>query len=119
MTAEGRARGGSHASGSVESRLVVHHVEGPRETRVVVSGELASDTCIQLHSAAAVTHDVVLDLREVTFVDSAGLNTLLLLDAATTGAGRSLRIDPGIALRRLLELCGMTDMLTLIDIGDN
>ena len=96
----------------------MRRVDGPSEILVVAEGELASDTCDQLHVTASMDNDVVLDLREVTFVDSAGLNTLLLLDAATTGAGRSLRIDPGTALRRLLELCGMADMLTLIDIGD-
>ena len=117
MTADGHGRLGLPADDE-ESRLVVRRVDGPREILVVAVGELASDTCGRLHDTASMENDVVLDLRQVTFVDSAGLNTLLLLDAATTGAGRTLRIDPGTALRRLLELCGMTDMLTLVDIVD-
>ena len=118
MTREGRPRPKTTAVGVPGDRLVLTRIECQSEVLVVATGELASDTCDHLSRSTASATDLLLDLREVTFVDSAGLNTLLALDATASRAGRTLRIDPGTALRRLLELCGMEDMLTLVEIAE-
>ncbi len=63
---------------------------------------------------------VLVDLREVEFLDSTGLRTLLQADARSRRNGFELQIinsDSG-QVRRVLELTGMDKKLPLIDISD-
>lgn len=56
---------------------------------------------------------LVLDLRELTFIDSSGLKLLLRLDAAARADGFSFAIIDGEGpVRRLLELTCLTDRFT-------
>ena len=55
---------------------------------------------------------VVLDLAEVSFIDSTGLRTLLEVAAQD---GNRLRVLPSPALLRLLDLTGLHDRLPIID----
>jgi anti-sigma B factor antagonist len=89
----------------------------PDRGRVIVAarGELDIDTVVELRTAleelsAAGWEKVVLDLRELTFIDSMGLSLLLETDRAARRAGRSFAIvDGSPAVARLLELVGLTD----------
>ncbi len=95
------------------ARIVDVDADGER-LRVAVGGEL------DLASVGVVEDDVVrrlgfgfaellLDLREVDFIDSTGLRLLVRLDARAREAGVSFALDPGEgAPRRLLELTGLT-----------
>lgn len=59
---------------------------------------------------------VVLDLREVTFLDSTGLRTITSADHRAREAGRELRIVRGAEqIQKLLYLTGMDKILPLVD----
>jgi len=87
-------------------------VRGGDEVAVVPAGELdlaTADTVrqeVRQVKAAGVAH-IVLDLREVDFIDSAGLRMLLGLrnDAKRNGHALTLR-PPAPAVRRIFELTG-------------
>jgi len=61
--------------------------------------------------------DVQLDLRGVTFLDSAGLTSLIAAHRCAEGAGRVLRMRCGTtrAVVRPLEITGLTTVFTIID----
>jgi anti-anti-sigma factor len=89
----------------------------PDRARVIVSarGELDIETVVQLRATLEELSDVgwehvVLDLRQLTFIDSMGLSLLLEADAAARQTGGSLAIvDGSPAVARLLEIVGLTD----------
>ncbi len=57
--------------------------------------------------------DVVLDLGEVTFIDSTGMRALLIVRESLTMEGRALRLaDVTPEVRRLLDLVGLTGLLS-------
>ncbi|MER5883709.1 STAS domain-containing protein [Streptomyces sp. NPDC001941] len=103
------------------SRLVlaVHH--GPATLTVAVSGELDQDTghalitdvCAHLADLPHPPHDVRLDFRELTFIDSSGLSALLMVHRHTDALGATLHLDnrPG-RLERMLRTTGVLDHLT-------
>jgi anti-sigma B factor antagonist len=89
----------------------------PDRARVIVAvrGELDIETVVQLRATLEELSDVgwehvVLDLRELTFIDSMGLSLLLEADGAARRSGGSLAIvDGSPAVARLLEIVGLTD----------
>jgi len=63
--------------------------------------------------AAAHEGDVVLDLAEVTFIDSAGMRALLIVRENLTVQGRALRLaNVTPEVKRLLDLVGLTGVLS-------
>jgi len=55
---------------------------------------------------------VVLEARGLTFIDSSGLMALMRASDAATEAGAAFRIDePSPALRRIVEISGLEDLL--------
>ena len=56
---------------------------------------------------------VVLDLSGLTFIDSTGLG--LIAAAAANQTDGQLTVIPDARTRRLLDLTGMTDQLTLLE----
>jgi anti-anti-sigma factor len=63
--------------------------------------------------AAAHDGDLVLDLAEVTFIDSAGMRALLIVRENLAAADRALRltrVTPEV--KRLLDLVGLTGVLS-------
>ncbi|HEY6415157.1 MAG TPA: STAS domain-containing protein [Acidimicrobiales bacterium] len=55
---------------------------------------------------------VVLEARGLTFIDSSGLMALMRARDAATEAGVAFRIDePSPALRRIVEISGLDDLL--------
>jgi anti-anti-sigma factor len=91
--------------------------------RTVVSarGELDLDTVRELEAAIQEIRgdgatDLVLDLRGLTFMDSAGLTLLIALSQASARDGFTLGIVPDSApVQRLLELTGASVRLPLVD----
>jgi anti-sigma B factor antagonist len=84
--------------------------------RVVVYGELDLAAAPTLRSALRPlrrdARSTILDLREVTFMDSSGLRVLLQAGRhRTTGWGVSLLLPPGGPVRRLIDLSGVQDAL--------
>jgi anti-anti-sigma factor len=81
------------------------------ERQVTVAGEIDIATAPQLDKALAETHgQVVLDLRNVPFMDSSGIRVLLVHKARLDGDGGHLRLLIGSEeITRLLELTGLTE----------
>ena len=94
---------------------------GERMARVLVAGELdlatAPDLDRALTTALTDADDVVLDLSQVTFIDSTGLSAILAGVSASQLNRGKLTISSTLAPqpRRLFELAGMDGALPLID----
>ena len=57
----------------------------------------------------------VLDLRELTFMDSSGLQLILAANAAARREGWALQIVPGPpAVQRVFQICGVQDELPFV-----
>jgi anti-anti-sigma factor len=94
-----------------EFRVVVsEHAAG---TLVVPIGELDLGTAPDLEAVLATqSGSVVVDLRELSFIDLTGLRVLLEADARSRQDGMNLRFIPGRMVRRLLEVAELPDQLT-------
>jgi anti-sigma B factor antagonist len=59
---------------------------------------------------------VVIDLRQLTFMDSTGVAALVAADRYARRDGWSLAIVKGPPqVQRVLEICGLTEVLPLAD----
>ncbi len=58
---------------------------------------------------------VVVDLRELSFIDLTGLRVLLDADARSRQDGMNLRFIPGPQVRRLFELAELPDPLVYVE----
>src|ERR1700749_979852 len=100
-------------------RVEVRH-EG-RATVIAVSGELdlASSPALQeeLDRVSASDADVlIIDLRDLDFMDSTGLSVLVRAHQRAEEQGRQLAMVKGSQqVQRLLSLTGVADRLTLLD----
>ena len=89
-------------------------VHGADRAVVSLAGELDADTAVALqHQLAALVlqgrKHVVLDLADVPFMDSSGLNSVLRARSETLRYDGSLLLAaPGPAVRRLLDLTGVS-----------
>ena len=103
--------------------LVVRTVPGSDGCTVVISGEIDTRSAPvlgdRLHELLQHPGDtpLELDLRQVTFLDSAGLTTLVGAHRAAEAAGRVLRMRCGTtrAVLRPLQITGLTTVFTLVD----
>jgi anti-anti-sigma factor len=116
----GRAERQLTRNGSVmaisEDLLGVAVSLAPGRVIIGVCGELDTHTAGALHGAAtaAMKPDVslIVDLAEVTFIDSAGLGTLVALaNLARDGDGEFHLQYPPPDVRRLLEIAGLVEAL--------
>jgi anti-sigma B factor antagonist len=97
-------------------------VQPERErVRVIPHGELDLVTVQQLETQIDELRSggfprIVLDLRQLTFMDSTGLRLLLELDAQSRADGFGFAIVDGEGpVRRLLELTGVEDRFQHVD----
>jgi len=87
------------------------------ECLVVVSGEVDLSTAREFRDAlldavARAAADIVVDMRDVGYLDSTGVHALLDAAEAARGADVALRVaHPQTAVRRVLELSGVTDVV--------
>lgn len=59
---------------------------------------------------------VVIDLKDLTFIDSSGLHVLMTGHEQCVAQGHELRVIPGPAnVQRLFEITGMDEILPFID----
>jgi anti-anti-sigma factor len=99
----------------VPFRCDVHREGGV--VRIVLAGELDLASAAQveplLHDGGAERR--LLDLRELTFMDSSGLRLILSAHAAARREGVALQIVPGPpAVQRVFEICGVGDELRFV-----
>ncbi|MGI8461723.1 MAG: STAS domain-containing protein [Solirubrobacterales bacterium] len=97
-------------------------MNGPGETVVVaLEGEIDLSTAPEaerriLDAAGGSPARIVIDLREVTFMDSSGVRVLLSAHRDAESNGRSFAIVKGnSAVDRLLEVTGLAERLELLD----
>ena len=85
---------------------------------LMVSGELDLSTVPQLSTIVAEHGDarlLVLDLNELTFIDSTGVRVLIEADRACARSGSRLVVLASDGpVRRLLELCKLDGRLALV-----
>lgn len=84
--------------------------------RLVVVGEIDASTSRQLADhldpLPGSSGEVVLDMSDVSFVDSSGLRVLIDAHQRADRAGRSLVIvEPSHVVRRLLDISGLEGVL--------
>jgi anti-anti-sigma factor len=97
---------------------VVHNGQA---TRIAPAGELDIATTPSLEQAIAEATSepgaaIVLDLRELTFMDSTGLRTLAQCNARAEQDGFTLAIWRGSRqIERVLEISGLGALLPLVD----
>jgi anti-anti-sigma factor len=89
---------------------------------VVIRGELDLATAPDLDAALTELlddgKDVVVDLRELGFMDSTGLRAIVAAHARTEDTEQSfviVRPLPGAAIERILAISGVESVLELID----
>jgi anti-anti-sigma factor len=96
-------------------------VRGESRMHIAPSGELDIATAPQLeHAISEATSEpvseLVLDLRELTFMDSSGLRTLAQANVKAEQAGTALSIWRGPRqIERVLEISGLGPLLPLAD----
>jgi anti-anti-sigma factor len=99
-------------------RVTVEPLEDGRLIRAVGEVDLSTAAALRRELAAArlETDTVLLDLSDVTFIDSTGLH--LLLEASHRSAVTDWSffvVRPSEAVRRLIELSGTADLLTVVE----
>jgi anti-anti-sigma factor len=75
-----------------------------------LAGELDLFTSAQLALALAEVddmHPVLIDVSELTFIDSAGIGVILSLAGSRTGAQQVVLMNPSEPVRRALEIAGL------------
>jgi anti-anti-sigma factor len=89
---------------------------------VVIRGELDLATAPDLETALSELQeggqDVVVDLRELAFMDSTGLRALVAAHARAEDAGQAfviVRPLPGAPIERILAIAGVASVLDLVD----
>jgi anti-sigma B factor antagonist len=91
--------------------------------RVAVAGEIDCSTAPELTAGveallAAAPAELVIDLTEVTFLDSAGLHALVSARARATGLGIRLRVLAATgAVLRPIQVTGLWDVLGVEQVG--
>jgi anti-sigma B factor antagonist len=97
---------------SDQEPLAIRSIDGG----AALVGEIDANTAGRLTQAFDGPGDLVLDLSGVEFVDSSGLRVLIELHQNRSQAGGSLVLrTPSPAVRRLLEVSGVADYLTVDD----
>jgi len=101
--------------------LTIQVTSGPEAYTIVLSGEadLLGTPKIEeaLKTACAGNSElVVIDLRNLTFIDSSGLYALVTGHELCRARGQELQIVPGPAnVQRLFQLTGMNEVLPFCD----
>lgn len=92
-------------------------IYGERRTRVVLSGEIDAALAPDLRQAAADAEaagsPVEVDVRHVTFMDSAGV--AFLARTAARCPGRPVLVQPPDAVRFLLDVTAMRPLVDVVD----
>jgi anti-sigma B factor antagonist len=105
----------------VQSHFRLEVREAGAATVIAVSGELdlASSPALQEElerATASGTPMLIIDLRELDFMDSTGLSVLVRAHQRIEEQGRQLAMVRGPQqVQRLLSLTGVADRLTLVD----
>ncbi len=100
--------------------LTIEVTSTPEAHTVALSGEAdlsaASSIEAAVVDATSKAQRIVLDLRNLTFIDSSGLRALIRGHERCDARGAELRVIPGPEnVQRLFELSGMNEILPFCD----
>lgn len=99
-------------------RVTIEPLEDARLIRAAGELDMSSAPALR-HELEAARDDAVttlLDMAEVTFIDSTGLH--LLLDASQSAEGTDLSffiVRPSTAVQRLIDVSGTRDLVALVE----
>jgi anti-sigma B factor antagonist len=90
------------------------------QVRIAVAGELDLAGGTDLGDAVDrafrdAAHRVVVDLHEVSFIDSSGLQRLAWLGSSRQGGQELVFVRPSEATRRLIDMTGLGDRLRFVE----
>ena len=103
------------------TRLTHQAHESDGVVRLVLSGELDLSSATQVEEVLKDIEEteprlIVLDLRELTFMDSTGLRVMVSADARARDAARRLAIVQGPeAVHRVFRITGLDDHLEIVE----
>jgi anti-sigma B factor antagonist len=101
--------------------LIIDVTGAPRAQTIALTGEadLLGAPSLEAAFAEVCTGEpglIVLDLRNLTFIDSSGLHALVTGHQLCRVRGHELKVIPGPAnIQRLFEITGMNDALPFSD----
>jgi anti-sigma B factor antagonist len=107
--------------GAMTTLAVTTEGLGPDAVLVTLEGELAFGQALTFDEALRKSEErdarcIVLDLRELLFIDSAGVKMLLVARRRAARAGRRIIIVEGPpAVRRLFAIAGLADAFELVE----
>ena len=122
MTAQkGRLMGAENSLEAGFSNVVLRVVEGERDVRLTISGELdMADASTFARRLGALVESregpFRLDLRQLEFIDSHGVRALLEIASTATNAGRAITIvvADGGSVRRLVDIVGLGQVIEIV-----
>ena len=109
----------------MKSDFAVYTHTAGRATTLALTGELdlLSSPALEQELDAVTESEaelIIVDLRELEFMDSTGLHVLVHAQQRMQDLGRSLAlIRGGEAVQRLFDLTGVSDGLTIVDSPDD
>lgn len=101
-------------------KLVISRAREDSRHTLALQGEMDLVTAPELEDTVAAlclegARELVLDMRQVVFMDSSGLRTVLASMDMCRLHGCELMLIPGAACRRLFEITGVIDDLPLLE----
>ncbi len=101
-------------------KLVISRTREEARHTLVLQGEMDLVTASELEDTVAAlclegARELLLDMRQVVFIDSSGLRTVLASMDMCRLHGCELMLIPGPACRRLFEITGVLDDLPLLE----
>jgi anti-sigma B factor antagonist len=103
--------------------LRIEALRGPNASLIRVQGELDLEECPELELVLREAEQtqagrIILDLEQLTFIDSTGLETLLAASRRSAGNGDRLRVTRGRGhVARMFHLTGLDRTLPLTCAG--
>jgi anti-anti-sigma factor len=104
---------------SRDLHITLSHAEGARVLRLRGEFDMAGVALFERELLRGSQRDeatLVLDLRELTFIDSSGLRAVLMADHRARADGRRCLVVKGpTRIKRVLDVSGVNDRLELVD----
>jgi anti-anti-sigma factor len=104
----------------VTEATVEVEMAGEETLRIALRGEvdLANVSIVEAELLPAISNqlvDVIVDMRDMSYIDSAGLRAVFALGARldTLQIGFHLGVPPGSTVRRVVELSGLAALASL------
>jgi anti-sigma B factor antagonist len=109
---------------SDESTLLTVRIDDSNESVsvVVLAGELDLGTISRMEEPLAEQigqrRAVLVDLREVSFIDSSGIGALIRAFRSSDGTPMNVLIHPGSQVERIFEVAAVTDAMPIFSDGE-